>query len=71
MPLFFPLLLNSLNLHFLQTDLFACQKGTQEQQAAFPRRLFIYQFIRAWNMTEIRQAPDFVDCQLEFMGEYD
>ena len=33
--------------------------------------MFIYNFIRAWNSAELRQAPDFVDQQLDEMQAFD
>ena len=45
------------------------QRGTQEQVAAFPRPLFLYQFIRAWNKTQTH--PRFVEQQLEAMERFD
>src|ERR671929_2284744 len=45
------------------------QRGTQEQVATFPRPLFLYQFIRAWNKTQTH--PRFVEQQLEAMERFD
>jgi len=33
--------------------------------------MFIYNFIRAWNLAELQQAPDFVDQQLDEMQVFD
>jgi hypothetical protein len=47
------------------------QRGTAEQQAAFPRASFLFQFIREWNNVGNWQAPDFIERQLQFMQRYD
>ena len=49
----------------------AYQDGTEEERAAFPRKLFLYTFLRAWNTAEMRRAPDFIDRQLEEMESFD
>jgi hypothetical protein len=37
-------------------------KGTPEQAASFPKPLFLYQFIRAWNKD--RNDPNFLEAQV-------
>jgi hypothetical protein len=47
------------------------QRGMAEQQAAFPRTSFLFQFIWEWNNVANRQAPNFVERQLQFMQRFD
>jgi len=54
----------------IQGTIFGYQKGTPAERAVFPRTMFIYNFIRAWNSAELRQAPDFVDQQLDEMQAF-
>ena len=44
-------------------------KGTPEQVAAFPKPLFLYQFVRAWNKGQA--DPNFVEEQVEEMQRFD
>ena len=43
--------------------------GTQEQVASFPKPLFLFKFIRAWNKS--RTEPNFIETQLEEMARFD
>ena len=44
-------------------------RATPEQAAAFPQRLFLYQFVRAWNKNHA--DPNFLDQQVEEMEQFD
>jgi hypothetical protein len=44
-------------------------KGTPEQVAAFPKPLFLFQFVRAWNKTQ--NEPNFVDKQVDELDRFD
>jgi hypothetical protein len=46
-----------------------CTKGTPEQVAAFPWRLFLFNFIQAWNKGH--GETDFVNWQLDLLEEFD
>ena len=43
--------------------------GTPEQKAAFPKALFLYQFVRAWNNS--RNDADFLEDQLAHLVRFD
>ncbi len=33
--------------------------------------MFVYNFIRSWNSADLRQAPDFIERQVEEMQNFD